>query len=84
MAVAKLSKLFIASHRTETESFLKRLQRTSAVEIKPYSDKIESSMLPIDTGQENNLKVKKALNVLDGHKDKELKKNCIQSRTTRG
>jgi len=74
MAVAKLSKLFIASHRTETESFLKRLQRTSAVEIKPYSDKIESSMLPIDTGQENNLKVKKALNVLDGHKDKELKK----------
>ena len=74
MAVAKLSKLFIASHRTETESFLKRLQRTSAVEIKPYSEKIESSMLPIDTSQGNNLKVKKALNVLDGYKDKELKK----------
>lgn len=74
MAVAKLSKLFIASHRTETESFLKKLQRTSAVEIKPYSDKIESSTLPIDTSQENNIKVKKALNILDGYKDKELKK----------
>jgi len=74
MAVAKLSKLFIASHRTETESFLKRLQRTSAVEIKPYSEKIESSTLPIDTSQENNIKVKKALNILDDYKDKELKK----------
>lgn len=74
MAVAKLSKLFIASHRTETESFLKKLQRTSAVEIKPYSEKIESSTLPIDTSQENNIKVKKALNILDDYKDKELKK----------
>jgi V/A-type H+/Na+-transporting ATPase subunit I len=74
MAVAKLSKLFIASYRTETESFLKKLQRTSAVEIKPYSDKIESSTLPIDTSQENNIKVKKALNILDDYKDKELKK----------
>ena len=74
MAVAKLSKLFIASHRTETESFLKKLQRTSAVEIKPYSEKIESSTLPIDTSQENNIKVKKALDILDGYKDKELKK----------
>jgi V/A-type H+-transporting ATPase subunit I len=74
MAVAKLSKLFIASHRTETESFLKKLQRTSAVEIKPYSEKIESNTLPIDTSQENNIKVKTALNILDGYKDKELKK----------
>lgn len=74
MAVAKLSKLFIASHRTETESFLKRLQRTSTAEIKPYSEKIESSTLPIDTSQENNIKVKKALNILNSYKDKELKK----------
>ncbi len=74
MAVAKLSKLFIASHRTETESFLKRLQRTSAVEIKPYSEKIGSSTLPIDTSQENNIKVRKALNILDDYKDKELKR----------
>jgi len=74
MAVAKLSKLFIASHRTETEAFLKKLQRASAVEIKPYSEKIESSTLPIDTGQENNIKVKKAVDILDSHKDTELKK----------
>jgi len=74
MAVAKLSKLFIASHMAETEAFLKRLQRTSAVEVKPYAEKIESSTLPIDTSQENNIKVKKALNILDGYKDTELKK----------
>ncbi|TET49017.1 MAG: hypothetical protein E3J58_05700, partial [Actinomycetota bacterium] len=74
MAVAKLSKLFIASHRAETEAFLKRLQRTSAVEVKPYAEKIESSTLPIDTSRENNIKVKKALNILDGYKDTELKK----------
>ena len=74
MAVAKLSKLFIASHMAETEAFLKRLQRTSAVEVKPYAEKIESSTLPIDTSQENNIKVKKALNILDGYKDIELKK----------
>ncbi len=74
MAVAKLSKLFIASHMAETEAFLKKLQRTSAVEVKPYSEKIESSTLPIDTSRENNIKVKKALNILDGYKDTELKK----------
>ena len=74
MAVAKLSKLFIASHRAETEAFLKKLQRTSAVEVKPYVEKIESSTLPIDTSRENNIKVKKALNILDGYKDTELKK----------
>lgn len=74
MAVAKLSKLFIASHMAETEAFLKRLQRTSAVEVKPYAEKLESSTLPIDTSRENNIKVKKALNILDGYKDTELKK----------
>ncbi len=74
MAVAKLSKLFIASHRAETEAFLKRLQRTSAVEVKPYVEKIESSTLPIDTSRENNIKVKKALNILNDYKDTELKK----------
>ncbi len=74
MAVAKLSKLFIASHRTETEAFLKKLQRISVAEVKPYAEKIESSTLPIDASRENNTKVKKALNILDGYKGMELKK----------
>jgi len=74
MAVAKLSKLFIASHKTDTEAFLKKLQRTSAVEIKPYSDKLESSTLPIDTSRENKVKARKALDILNEYKDKELKK----------
>ena len=74
MAVAKLSKLFIASHKTDTEAFLKKLQRISAVEIKPYSDKLESGTLPIDTSRENKIKARKALDILNEYKDKELKK----------
>jgi V/A-type H+/Na+-transporting ATPase subunit I len=74
MAVARLIKLFIASHKSDTEAFLKRLQRTSAVEVKPYSEKIETSTLPIDTARENQSKARKALDILDSYKDKELKK----------
>jgi len=74
MAVARLIKLFIASHKSDTEAFLKKIQRTSAVEVKPYSEKLESSTLPIDTGRENQLKVGKALDILNSYKDKELKK----------
>lgn len=74
MAVAKLSKLFIASHKSDAEAFLKRLQRTSAVEIKPYSEKLETSTLPIDTSRENKTNVGKALDILNEYKDKELKK----------
>ena len=43
MAVARLIKLFIASHKSDSEAFLKRIQRTSAAEVKPYSEKLESS-----------------------------------------
>lgn len=74
MAVAKLSKLFIASHKSEAEAFLKKLQRISAVEIKPYSEKLETSTLPIDTSRENKINVRKALDILNEYKDKELKK----------
>ena len=74
MAVARLIKLFIASHKSDTEVFLKRIQRTSAVEVRPYSEKIEASTLPIDTAGENQLKVRKALDILNSYKDKELKK----------
>ena len=74
MAVAKLSKLFIASHKSEAEAFLKKLQRKAAVEIKPYSQKHESSMVPIDTAGENKTNVGKALEILNKYKDKELKK----------
>jgi len=74
MAVAKLSKLFIASHKSDAEAFLKKFQRTSAVEIKPYSEKLETSTLPIDTSRENKTNVGKALDILNEYKDKELKK----------
>ena len=74
MAVARLIKLFIASHKSDAEAFLKKLQRTSAVEVRPYSEKIASSTLPIDTAGENQSKVRKALDILNSYKDRELKK----------
>jgi V/A-type H+-transporting ATPase subunit I len=79
MAVAKLSKLFIVSHKSDTEAFLKKLQRTSVVEVNPYSEKIESTSLSMDTGREDNIKVGKALDVLDSYKDKELKKMAAKA-----
>jgi V/A-type H+-transporting ATPase subunit I len=74
MAVARLIKLFIASHKSDAEGFLKKLQRTSAVEVTPYSEKLESTNLPIETAGENQSKVKKALDIFNSYKDKELKK----------
>jgi len=79
MAVARLIKLFIASHKADTEAFLKKIQKTSAVEVKPYSEKMETSTLPIDTGRENQLKVKRALDILNSYKDKELKKMAAKA-----
>ena len=79
MAVARLIKLFIAAHKSDAETFLKRLQKTSAVEVKPYSEKVESSIMPIETSGDNQSKVKKALDILNLYKDKELKKLAVKA-----
>jgi len=80
MAVARLTKLFIASHKSDTEAFLKRLQKTSAAEVKPYSEKVEADIIPVETSRENQMKVGKALDILSSYReDKELKKAVSRS-----
>ncbi len=75
MSVAKLSKLFIISHKTDTEAVLKKLQKTPlAIEVKPYTHKIELEVPVSETGPEYNIRVKKAMDVLNNFKNEKLKK----------
>ncbi|MBN2072598.1 MAG: hypothetical protein JW770_01460, partial [Actinobacteria bacterium] len=74
MAVAKLSKLFIVTHNSETGTLLKKIQRYAQVEIRPYSGKIGEEIPAVDVSADNNLKVKKALDIINDFKDREMKK----------
>jgi len=75
MAVARLNKLFIVTHKSDTEAVLKKLQKTQiAVELKPYTGKIDLEIPPSDTTSEHNTRVKKALDILNDSEDKKLKK----------
>ncbi|MFZ3386241.1 MAG: hypothetical protein WA120_03610, partial [Candidatus Hydromicrobium sp.] len=80
MAVAKLSKLFIISHKSDTETVLKKLQKIPiTVEVKPHTDKIDLEIPVSDTSPEYITRVKRALDILNDSKDEKLKK--IVSRT---
>lgn len=80
MAVAKLSKLFIISHKSDTETVLKKLQKIPiTVEVKPHTDKIDLEIPVSDTSPEYITRVKRALDILNDSKDEKLKK--IASRT---
>ncbi|MCJ7727183.1 MAG: hypothetical protein MUO96_00845, partial [Actinobacteria bacterium] len=80
MAVAKLSKLFIISHKSDTETVLKKLQKIPiTVEVKPHTDKIDLEIPVSDTSTEYITRVKRALDILNDSKDEKLKK--IASRT---
>jgi len=69
MSVAKLSKLFIISHKTDTEAVLKKLQKTPlAIEVRPYTHKIEVEIPVSETGPEYTTRVKKAMGVLNNLK----------------
>ncbi|MBC7334392.1 MAG: hypothetical protein H5T85_08085, partial [Actinobacteria bacterium] len=68
MGVAKLQKLLVVTHKADEEEFLRRLKSISAVELNPYTQKLEpatsiqiSSTLPSELAISN---VKKALAVL--------------------
>src|SRR4030043_573306 len=75
MAVAKLNKLFIVTHKSDTEALLKRLQKSQiAVELKPYTEKLDLEIPPSDTTPEYNKRVKEALDILDDPAEKKLKK----------
>ncbi|MBC8389538.1 MAG: V-type ATP synthase subunit I [Actinobacteria bacterium] len=80
MAVAKLNKLFIISHKSDTETVLKKLQKIPiTVEVKPHTDKIDLEIPVSDTSPEYITRVKRALDILNDSKDEKLKK--ITSRT---
>jgi V/A-type H+-transporting ATPase subunit I len=75
MTVAKLSKLFIISHKSSTEAILKKLQKNSiSVEVKPYTDKVNLEIPSSGATLEYNTRVKEALGILNDSKDKRLKK----------
>ncbi len=75
MAVAKLTKLFIISHKSDTEAVLKELQRIPiTIEVQPYTEKIELEIPVSDTVPLYDTKVKRALDILDDSKSEKLKK----------
>jgi V/A-type H+-transporting ATPase subunit I len=75
MSVAKLSKLFIISHKSDTEAVLKKLQEIPiTIEVQPYTEKMEFEMPVSDTVPLYDTKVKRALNILDDYKTEKLKK----------
>src|SRR4030066_1501692 len=75
MAVARLSKLFIISHKSDTGSVLKKLQKTSIpIEIRPYTEEINLEIPDSGVDTEQTTRVKKALEILASIKEKKLKK----------
>ncbi len=75
MAVAKLSKLFIISHKSDTEAVLKKLQKTPiSIEVKPYTREISLEIPDSGTSQEYHTRVKKVMDILVSCKDRKLKK----------
>ncbi|MDD5622006.1 MAG: V-type ATPase 116kDa subunit family protein [Actinomycetota bacterium] len=75
MAVARLNKLFIVTHKSDTEAVLKKLQKTQiAIELKPYTGKIDLDIPPSDMISEHDTGVRGALDILNDSEDKKLKK----------
>lgn len=75
MTVARLNKLFIVTHKSYTEAVLKKLQKTQiAIELKPYTGKIDLEIPPSDTIPEHRNGIEKALDILHDSEDKKLKK----------
>jgi len=69
MAVAKLKKLLIIAHKSDEEILLKKLQKAAVVEIRPYKEKIDSSVLHLGPGSEYTSNVKKVLEIFDNYKE---------------
>jgi len=76
MAVAKLAKLLIVTHKSDETVVLKALQKRAVAEISPYIIE-EKNAVSIRAGTENyknNRDIKKAIDILDNYKDKVVKK----------
>jgi V/A-type H+/Na+-transporting ATPase subunit I len=75
MAVARLSKLFIISHKSDTEAVLKKLQRAAvSIEVSPYTGSVDLNIPESGVSREHNIEVKRALGVLDLYKESNKEK----------
>lgn len=75
MSVAKLSKLFIISHKSDTEAVLKKLQKIPpTIEVQPYMEKVELEIPVSDVAPVYSIEVKKALDILNDSKSEKLKR----------
>jgi len=75
MAVAKLNKLFIVTHKSDTEALLKKLQKSQiTIELKPYTEEVDLEILPMDTAPVHNSRIQEVLAIFDDSGDKKLKK----------
>lgn len=76
MAVAKLLKLLVATHKSEEIKVLKSLQKKSVAEIKPYIPPEHSASQSESAVEVFNIieRLKKALIVIDNYKNKREKK----------
>jgi len=71
MAVAELKKLLIVTHKVDEENILKKLKSTSAVEVNPYTDKINTSVQTSIRSSSDYVvaNVKKALDVVNKYRE---------------
>ncbi len=75
MSVAKVSKLFIISHKSDTESVLKKLRKIPIpVEFAPYKGKAGIEVGDSGISREHNIEVKRALDILFSTKMEEERK----------
>jgi len=75
MSVAKISKLFIISHKSDTEAVLKKLRKTPIpVEVAPYKGKIELEMGDSGISREHDIEIKRALDIISSYSEEKEKK----------
>jgi len=70
MAVAKLKKLLIITHKSDEENVLKELQKAAVVEIKPYKEKIDAAFIQLSAPSGHATDLSKAIDILDSFKEK--------------
>ena len=69
MAVAKLKKLLIITHKSDEDSLLKNLQKAAIAEIRPYKEKIDATTLHLSPTSEYTSNIKKVLEIFYNYKE---------------
>ena len=70
MGVAKLEKLLILIHKSEEEEVLNKLKDAALVELRPYTEKVETPQTYATGNQEYTSKTKKVLDILEKYRGK--------------